>query len=839
MKLLNNKVTFDARACGALCDDCPIKKPQAVAPEIHRGAKLLIMGESPGYYEVFKGKPFVGPTGEWVMDVLVEYKLRRSEFSWMNSCACPMPQNFGWTKRKKMVDCCRPMIEEVVRRAAPTTIMACGQGALYATIKKHQVSKHVGVVSPGVDAYEGIHILPNYHPTFAGLRRRPLRPYWVTYLLRAVKTSNFGPATWMRPKYYVDVNNDAFEALRALRDRTTPIAVDIETAGINPLTAPVMCVGLGDELAVVSLPWESYHSVKYGDIPGLVTYGRLGERCRRLVEEILQQPGRILVTQNGQHDLLGLQRYGIKATNGFDTLRAFSAVAPQSQGYRGLEELCVLHFDGCPRWKTAFRTSTTSKGAEAFIERDEHTLRTYNCDDVFGTVKLRTPLMKRLDETPNGWENYNRLMFQDEIAAKARKRGILIDPERVKWHTQKLKKKAYDKRLALRKIAIRYGFYSFNPDSVPQRNKFFFKSLGAQPGVYSEKTGAPSLNEKALDKLLLSDDKLVVRAARHMKRYRTYTQYLKILKSIHLDAGNVLRAEPNVDGAQTGRWSYTSPNIHTIPKSKYGFDAKGKRVLVTPGLRDIFVARPGQWIVEADYARLELYIIGVLAQDEIILNAWEAGEDLHSKNCVDLFGKYDKSLRTLAKRFVYNVNYGNTNKVKLAKGCFETLKVEFPDLSYPLIHHLVERWFKVHHWIDSWRANELKMAREQGYSVEPVSGRRRYYYGDVKDTEVYNFKMQTLGAYLIGRALKRVDAQLDWAQEGLLVQVHDALILEGSDPEKLCTVLKATMTEPIEIGGKTYSFPIDWKVGKSWGAAVECESLDDVRKLICNDSNQH
>jgi DNA polymerase I-like protein with 3'-5' exonuclease and polymerase domains len=255
----------------------------------------------------------------------------------------------------------------------------------------------------------------------------------------------------------------------------------------------------------------------------------------------------------------------------------------------------------------------------------------------------------------------------------------------------------------------------------------------------------------------------------------------------------------------------------------------GTSKVLAAGLRDIFVARPGSWIVELDYDRLELYVVGVLAGDPII-KKWMTtpGVDAHTENAIALFGTCDKQLRSLAKQAVYNINYGNTNYDNLSKGLFETLKADYPNITLSKVTHIVTTWFSVHHWIATWRAKELDHAKRFGFTEEPISGRRRYWYGEPKDTEVYNFPIQTLAGHLTARAIIEIDKSLDWESSGMLFQCHDSIVLEGPDPIKLYRICKAAMEAPIEIHGEKFSFPASCKVGLDWGSARECAGEKEI-----------
>jgi len=103
--------------------------------------------------------------------------------------------------------------------------------------------------------------------------------------------------------------------------------------------------------------------------------------------------------------------------------------------------------------------------------------------------------------------------------------------------------------------------------------------------------------------------------------------------------------------------------------------------------------------------------------------------------------------------------------------------------------------------------------------VDTLTGREFIFYlGQVKYTEPANYRVQGFAASLMNLACESLDAQLEWdAGEAMLAQVHDAAFLEGDYPERLKGYLQKAMTRTIEHNGLTMHFPIDLKVGTSWG----------------------
>lgn len=252
----------------------------------------------------------------------------------------------------------------------------------------------------------------------------------------------------------------------------------------------------------------------------------------------------------------------------------------------------------------------------------------------------------------------------------------------------------------------------------------------------------------------------------------------------------------------TGRWGSANPNLQNIPKS----------------LRGLFQAREGMYFVEADYSQLELRILAYLAQDAPLLKAYSEGSDVHTLNARDLFqkDKVNPNERKLAKVFVYGVNYGGSEKT-----IHQQLAPGFPTLTLEMVEKLKQRWEEAHPDIVSWQDRQLQGARKNKYVECPLSGRRFYFYmGKVEPTKCYNFVIQGTAADLMNEAILDIDKSIDegWGKGAeILIQLHDAILLEGTNPPAMYELLGTHMEK--DLG--QMKFPVDISLGKTWGEMKE------------------
>ena len=77
------------------CQDCELGKhrTRAVPGEGPENATLLFIGEAPGWHEDQQGRPFVGPAGKYLEELLASIGLKREQVYIANVIKCRPPSN--------------------------------------------------------------------------------------------------------------------------------------------------------------------------------------------------------------------------------------------------------------------------------------------------------------------------------------------------------------------------------------------------------------------------------------------------------------------------------------------------------------------------------------------------------------------------------------------------------------------------------------------------------------------------------------------------------------------------------------------------------------------------
>ncbi len=154
------------------CRRCDLWKTRTnpVVGEGTLSARVMFIGEAPGYYEDLKGKPFIGKAGK-VLDALLEsVGWERSEVYIANVLKCRPPENRNPTMAE--LKSCTPYLDTQLAIIEPTVIATLGNfslGYIFDNfgLKKAKISKIHGKVFK-LSTVAGIKkVIPLYHPAVA------------------------------------------------------------------------------------------------------------------------------------------------------------------------------------------------------------------------------------------------------------------------------------------------------------------------------------------------------------------------------------------------------------------------------------------------------------------------------------------------------------------------------------------------------------------------------------------------------------------------------------------------------------------------------------------------
>ncbi len=154
------------------CRRCELwqTRTNPVAGEGSLSAKVMFIGEAPGYYEDLKGRPFVGKAGKILDELLWSVGLERSEVYIANVLKCRPPGNRNPTTTE--IKACTPYLDAQIEIIEPGVIATLGNFSLgyifdKFCIKKDKISRIHGKVFK-VGTIVGIkNVVALYHPAVA------------------------------------------------------------------------------------------------------------------------------------------------------------------------------------------------------------------------------------------------------------------------------------------------------------------------------------------------------------------------------------------------------------------------------------------------------------------------------------------------------------------------------------------------------------------------------------------------------------------------------------------------------------------------------------------------
>ena len=129
-------------------------------------ARLVLVGEGPGYEEDLQGMPFVGKAGQLLTKILKAINLTRKDVYFCNVIKCRPPGNRN--PEPDEIVACIPFLRRQIRAIGPKLICAMGTFAAQTLL---QTDTPISQLRGDFHVYEDIPLLPTYHPAY--LLRNP------------------------------------------------------------------------------------------------------------------------------------------------------------------------------------------------------------------------------------------------------------------------------------------------------------------------------------------------------------------------------------------------------------------------------------------------------------------------------------------------------------------------------------------------------------------------------------------------------------------------------------------------------------------------------------------
>ncbi len=574
------------------------------------------------------------------------------------------------------------------------------------------------------------------------------------------------------------------------------IAFDTETTSTEEMQADLVGISLSIEAG------KAYY-IPIGHLSGV---NLPTDKVIPVLQKAMTDARISKVAHNAKYDYIVLARHGLTVSPiSFDTMIAEFIVDPASRNL-GLKNLAsarlgeeMTHIEeliGAGRRQISM--------AEVAIE----SAATYAAADAETTLRLFPLMQQEINRV-----NCQKLIEEVEmplipVLAEMEMTGVLLDLP----FFEKLSKELTKRMGEIEKQVFEAVGKTFNINSTQQLSDILFNRLRLEPPDRGRKTasGHYSTSADILDSLS-GKHPVVDWVIEHRELSKLKSTYVDALPAAVDSKTGRVHTSYSQTGAVTGRLSSSNPNLQNIPIRT----EEGRRV------RNGFIAAKGNVLLSVDYSQIELRIVAHMAQDQAMLDAFRAGQDIHATTAAAIYNipldKVTKEMRRHAKAINFGLIYGMS-----AFGLTRSTELTLAESQ-----DFVDTYFKQFPGVKKYLDGIRELARKQGY-VETMLGRHRYFPAlksganyvlrSREEREAINSPIQGTAADIMKIAMLHIPPVLKKAglHAQMLLQVHDELVLEVPRDElkKTAKLVQDTMAAayPLDIPLLTEA-----RSGLNWG----------------------
>ncbi|MEO1002567.1 MAG: DNA polymerase I [Cyanobacteria bacterium J06638_7] len=616
--------------------------------------------------------------------------------------------------------------------------------------------------------------------------------------------------------------------LLAATDPAAPVALDTETTALNPFRAELVGIGLAwgeaaAELAYIPIGHRPAVSEDQAGLDLLGTAPQLPlDQVLRALAPWLASGQHPKTLQNAKYDRLILLRHGLELGGVvMDTLLA--DYLRDANARHGLEVLAQRNFGFTPTGygelvpKGADFSAVAIEAAAHYCAMDVHLTRRL-------TPLLRAQLQELGPQLPALLEQVELPL--EPVLALMEATGIRID-------TAYLAELSAELGATLERLeseAKAAAGVDFNLASPKQLGELLFETLGLERKK-SRRTKTGWSTDAAVLEKLEDDHPVVPLVLEHRTLSKLKSTYVDALPALMEPETGRVHTDFNQAVTATGRLSSSNPNLQNIPV----------RTEFSRRIRKAFLPAEGWTLLSADYSQIELRILAHLSGEQVLVEAYRRGDDVHALTARLLLEKGAQEAvsgeeRRLGKTINFGVVYGmGAQRFARETGVSQAEAKDF-------LSRYKQRYPKVFAFLEL----QERLALSRGY-VETILGRRRPFAFDPGglgrllgsdpleiDLEVArragleaqqlraaaNAPIQGSSADIIKLAMVQLQRRLieSGLPARLLLQVHDELVLEVA-PEALQpvrTLVKDTMEAALQL---SVPLVVDTGAGPNWMAA--------------------
>lgn len=571
-------------------------------------------------------------------------------------------------------------------------------------------------------------------------------------------------------------------------------AIDTETSSLNPIEAELVGISLSLEKG------EAFY----------IPVGHKGEdKDKNLdIDFVLKNFKKILederinkIGQNLKFDFEVLKNYGIELKGiHFDTMIGSYLLNPSSRQHR-LSNLALEYLDY--KMTPISDLIGSGKKQKSFALVPIKSATKYSGEDADYTLRLKKILEPKLKDFSLDELFYKVELPLIQVLAEMELTGISIDVDFLKEFSSQM-----DVELArLTRQIYHLAGKEFNINSPQQLSKILFEDLRLSP---LRKTAKKTINSTDFGVLeqLAKIHPLPQKLLEYRQLYKLKSTYIDALPALINKKTGRVHTSFNQTITATGRLSSSEPNLQNIPiKTEIGSQ-----------IRKGFIPKNKEYLLlSADYSQIELRILAHFSGDEILMESFFKGEDIHTRTASEVFGvpidKVTPEQRRQAKTANFAIIYGVS-----AYGLSQQTEMSPQEASM-----FIDIYFKRYPKVQTHLENLIEKTRKDGY-VATLLGRRRYI-PEIESTNrqkrefaervAINTPHQGSAADLIKVVMIEIAKALRQTKSKMILQVHDELVFEvhKSELEEIKEMIKDKMENTVKL---KVPVKVDIKIGKNW-----------------------
>lgn len=533
------------------------------------GAKILLVGESPGDTEEREGVPFVGDSGQILRNVLGRAGMFPDDVRLANlSNFRPAGNKFELLIGSAELKMGIAQLHEYIRAHPPNVIGALGAKPLEYLTDKKGIHQWRGSILEG---YNGVKVIPTFHPS-AVLRDRTLYPTFDQDIRRIVSDSEFKELRLPIRNFVINPRGVELEEWVNKLCQAEYLGTDIETVRDS---THILCIGFAPspDLAVVIVNDNSLH------------YHQCVQRILASQAKKIFQFGTFDNEQIRLNDLLEANMF-VCNNYYWDTLVAQHVMWPELK--RSLAYLTSIYTRE-PYYKHDGKSSIPGDQKSWSLKQTKQDLYIYNGKDDCCTIEIALKQMQEMDENERRIFDFEMDEVR-ELIPEVGTSGLPIDEVRRNIFKQALLEKWWKLQAMLETVT---GEDSLNVKSNPKMVKLLYTTLGFPPRrkrAVGDKPATITADEDAIigcigitaDKLntLKTDSskaewkkkQLILKAILEIRSVR---QLLSNYILIGYSADGRMRSTYKAAATETGRWAAegyvdgTGNNPQTWPRGEF------------------------------------------------------------------------------------------------------------------------------------------------------------------------------------------------------------------------------------------------------------------------------